>query len=153
MEQATKRLRQPAQWTFSGRSGLFVPENILSTRTVSANSATTEVHPPVPNEWVDEFGLPIADGDATQDPDADGFSNLRNGKITRYRPIRILSRPHRKTQDEVIRARSSFRLVFARGSATIFAINTSDLKEPTQFLRIGDSIRGTKFAGKIHGEI
>jgi len=26
-----------------------------------------------------------------------------------------------------------------------FALNTSDLKEPTQFLKIGDSIRGTKF--------
>ena len=26
-----------------------------------------------------------------------------------------------------------------------FAINTSDLKEPTQFLKLGDTIRGTKF--------
>jgi hypothetical protein len=26
-----------------------------------------------------------------------------------------------------------------------FALNTSDLKEPTQFLKIGDTIRGTKF--------
>ena len=38
-----------------------------------------------------------------------------------------------------------FRLVFASWVDDTFAINTNDLKEPTQFLRLGDSIRGTKF--------
>jgi len=35
---------------------------------------TTEVHPPVPNEWLERFGLPIADADVLeQDLDGDGF--------------------------------------------------------------------------------
>jgi hypothetical protein len=38
-----------------------------------------------------------------------------------------------------------FRLVFASWVDNTFAINTNDLKEPTQFLKLGDSIRGTKF--------
>ena len=42
-------------------------------------------------------------------------------------------------------AQEPFRLVFASWVGDTFALNTSDLKEPTQFLKIGDSIRGTKF--------
>jgi hypothetical protein len=42
-------------------------------------------------------------------------------------------------------AQEPFRLVFASWVDDTFALNTSDLKEPTQFLKIGDSIRGTKF--------
>ena len=38
-----------------------------------------------------------------------------------------------------------FRLVFASWVDQTFAINTNDLREPTQFLKIGDPIRGTKF--------
>jgi hypothetical protein len=38
-----------------------------------------------------------------------------------------------------------FRLVFSSWVDDTFAINTSDLKEPTQFLKLGDPIRGTKF--------
>ena len=33
-----------------------------------------------------------------------------------------------------------FRLVFASWVGDTFAINTNDLKEPTQFLKIGDTI-------------
>ena len=76
LEQATEKLRQPAQWTFSGRSGLFVPEkHFIGANGLPATLQTTEVHPPVPNEWLEQFDLPIADGDVlTQDPDGDGFT-------------------------------------------------------------------------------
>ncbi len=47
-----------------------------------------------------------------------------------------------------------FRLVFASWVDDTFAINSNDLKEPTQFLKLGDSIRGTKFRlAEIHGEV
>ncbi len=42
-------------------------------------------------------------------------------------------------------AQEPFRLVFASWVDDTFALNTSDLKAPTQFLKIGDSIRRTKF--------
>src|SRR4051812_46951314 len=60
-EQAMEKLTQPAQWTVSTRSGLFVPEKHFVT--VNGELGTlknTEVHPPVPNEWLEEFALPIA---------------------------------------------------------------------------------------------
>src|SRR5204862_6080298 len=73
MEQAMEKLKQPAQWTFSSRSGLFVPEkHFIGANGQPATLQTTEVHPPVPNDWLEQFALPIADADdPTQDPDSD----------------------------------------------------------------------------------
>jgi len=147
MEQAAERLRQPAQWTFSGRSGLFVPEkHFIDASGLPTTLQTTEVHPPVPNEWLEEFGLPIADGDVlAQDPDADGFSNLEEWQ-NHAKPTDKNSHPafiaKLKMKSFV---QEPFRLVFASWVDDTFAINTNDLKEPTQFLRLGDPIRGTKF--------
>src|SRR5438552_4491424 len=78
LQAAAEKLHRPPQWTFGGRSGLFVPEkHFIGTNGQPATLQTTEVHPPVPNEWLDQFGLPIAENDVlTQDPDGDGFNNL-----------------------------------------------------------------------------
>jgi hypothetical protein len=147
MERATEKLRQPAQWTFSGRSGLFVPEkHFIGANGLPTTLHTTEVHPPVPNDWLEEFGLPIADGDVlAQDPDGDGFSNLEEWQ-NQTKPTDKDSHPafiaKLKMKSFV---QEPFRLVFASWVDNTFAINTNDLKEPTQFLRLGDSIRGTKF--------
>ena len=145
--QATEKLRQPAQWTFNERSGLFVPEkHFIDAKGLPVTLHTTEVHPPVPNEWLEEFGLPIAEGDVLgQDPDADGFSNLEEWQ-NHTKPTDKDSHPAFIAK---LRMKSfgqePFRLVFASWVGNTFAINTNDLREPTQFLRLGDSIRGTKF--------
>ena len=147
LEEATGRLRQPAQWTFSGRSGLFVPEkHFIDANGLPTTLQTTEVHPPVPNEWLEEFGLPITDGDVlAQDPDADGFNNLEEWQ-NHTKPTDKNSHPafiaKLKMKSFV---QEPFRLVFASWVDDTFAINTNDLKEPTQFLKRGDPIRGTKF--------
>ena len=147
IEQADEQLRQPAQWTFSGRSGLFVPEkHFIDPNGLPTTLQTTEVHPPVPNEWLEEFGLPIADADVlSQDPDADGFSNLEEWQ-NHTKPTDKNSHPafiaKLKMKSFV---QEPFRLVFASWVDNTFAINTNDLKEPTQFLKLGDPIRGTKF--------
>lgn len=147
LEQAIERLRQPAQWTTSGRSGLFVPEkHFIAANGLPATLQTTEVHPPVPNEWLDQFGLPIADADVlTQDPDNDGFNNLEewqghtNPTDPKSHPSYVIKLKLKSFVQE------PFRLVFASWVEDTYAINTSDLREPTQFLKIGDTVRGTKF--------
>lgn len=147
MERAMEKLRQPAQWTFSGRSGLFVPEkHFIGANGLPATLQTTEVHPPVPNEWLEQFALPIADADVlAQDPDVDGFANLEewqnhtNPTDRNSHPLFIAKLKMKSFAQE------PFRLVFASWVDDSFALNTSDLKEPTQFLKIGDPIRGTKF--------
>jgi hypothetical protein len=147
MEQAMEKLKQPAQWTFSSRSGLFVPEkHFIGANGLPATLQTTEVHPPVPNDWLEQFALPIADADVlTQDPDSDGFNNLEEWQ-NHSNPIDKDSHPAFIAKLKMKSfAQEPFRLVFASWVDDTFALNTNDLKEPTQFLKIGDSIRGTKF--------
>jgi len=147
LAQAAERLHQPAQWTFGGRSGLFVPEkHFIGANGLPTTLETTEVHPPVPNEWIEQFALPIADADVlTQDPDTDGFTNLEEWE-NHTNPIEKTSHPAFIAKLKMKSfTQEPFRLVFASWVDDTFALNTSDLKEPTQFLKIGDPIRGTKF--------
>ncbi len=147
LEQAAERFRQPAQWTFSGGSGLFVPEkHFIGVDGLPTTLRTTEVHPPVPNEWLEEFGLPLAEGDVlTQDPDGDGFDNLEEWQhhtkpTDRNSHPGFIAKLKLKSFEQ-----EPFRLVFASWVGETFALNTNDLRAPTQFLRLGDSIQGTKF--------
>src|SRR5262249_51189198 len=78
VEEARRRLHRPAQWTFVGRSGLFVPEkHFIGRDGFPTRLQDTQIHPPVSNDWLEKFGLPIAETDVLgQDPDEDGFTNL-----------------------------------------------------------------------------
>ncbi len=147
IRQAMEKLKRPAQWTFSSRSGLFVPEkHFIGANGQPATLETTEIHPPVPNEWLEQFALPIADADVlTQDPDRDGFHNLEEWQ-NHTNPTDKSSHPPFVAKLRMKSfAQEPFKLVFASWVDDTFAVNTNDLKEPTQFLKIGDSIRGTKF--------
>lgn len=147
VEAAARRLRQPPQWTFSGRSGLFVPEkHFIDADGQPATLQTTEVHPPVPNEWFEQFSLPIADGDVLdQDPDGDGFNNLEEWQ-GHTNPVDRNSHPDYVTKLQLKSYHEEpFRLVFASRIEDTFGINTIDLAEPTQFLKVGDRIVGTSF--------
>lgn len=147
LDQAMEKLRQPAQWTFSARSGLFVPEkHFIDPNGLPATLHTAEVHPPVPNDWLEQFALPIADADVlSQDADADGFTNLEEWQ-SQTNPTDKSSHPAFIAKLKMKSfAQEPFRLVFASRMGDTFALNTSDLREPTQFLKVGDSIRGTKF--------
>jgi hypothetical protein len=147
VDAALQKLHQPPQWSFSGRSGLFVPEkHFIGADGQPATLQTTEVHPPVPNEWIEQFGLPIADADVLeQDPDGDGFNNFDEwqGKTN---PTDPKSHPDYLTKLKLKSfSQEPFRLVFASRTGETFGINTIDLTQPTQFVTIGDVIAGTHF--------
>jgi hypothetical protein len=147
LETAIERLHQPPQWTFGGRSDLFVPEkHFIGANGLPATLQTTEVHPPVPNEWLEQFGLPITDADVLeQDPDGDGFSNLDEWS-GHANPTDSNSHPEYYTKLKLKSATEElFRLVFSSWVGDTYAINTIDLNQPTQFVRVGDSIKGTRF--------
>jgi len=154
LDAASEKLHQPPQWTFGGRSGLFVPEkHFIGANGLPATLQTTELHPPVPNEWLEQFGLPITDTDVLeQDPDGDGFNNLEEW-AGHTNPIDGNLRPDYFTKLKLKSAsQEPFRLVFSSWVGDTYAINTIDLKQPTQFLKIGDAIAGMHFKIVKFGE-
>ena len=147
LQAAAEKLHRPPQWTFGGRSGLFVPEkHFIGANGQPATLQTTEVHPPVPNEWLEQFGLPIADADVLdQDPDGDGFTNLDEW-LGHTNPIDRNSHPEYYTKLKLKSAvEEPFRLIFSSWMGDTYQINTIDFKQPTQFLKVGDTIKGTRF--------
>jgi hypothetical protein len=117
---ALEEMHRSPQWTFGGRSGLFVPErHFIGANGLPATLQTTQVHPPVPNEWIEQFGLPIADADVLeQDPDNDGFNNLEEwvGHTKPTDPIHIRSTTRNSNLNR--RPRNLSASYFRRGSAT-----------------------------------
>lgn len=149
VDNALQRLQQPPQWVFSGRSGLFVPEkHFIGAAGQPATLQNTQIHAPVPNEWLEEFNLPIADADVlTQDPDGDGFNNLDEWQ-GHTNPTDKASHPAYITKLKLKAfTQEPFRLKFSswNPSAETFEINGIDLKQPTQYLKVGDTIAGTHF--------
>jgi hypothetical protein len=147
LDHAAEKLQQPAQWKFGGRSGLFVPEkHFIGSDNLPATLQTTVVHPPVPNEWFEQFGLPVENADALdEDPDSDGFTNLDEWK-GQTNPTDKDSHPDYLTKLSLESATEEpFRFMFSSWVGDTFAINSIDQSEPTQFLKKGDTIRGTAF--------
>ncbi len=142
-----QRLQQSAQWTYSSRSGLFVPEkHFIGADGQPATLQTTEVHPPVPNEWLEQFSLPIADGDVLeQDPDGDGFTNLDEWQ-GHTNPSDKSSHPDYVTKLKLkFFAQENFPLIFSSRAEDTFGINNVDPRKATQFVKVGDTIAGTHF--------
>ena len=147
LEHAAEQLQQPAQWKASRRSGLFVPEkHFIGADGFPATLQNTQVHAPVPNDWFEKYGLAIEDADALeQDPDKDGFTNLDEWQ-GETDPTDKNSHPGYTTKLHLVSATEEpFRYVFSSRTQNKFGINTIDLSEPTQFLKVGDVIRGTDF--------
>ena len=147
LDRAAELLQKPVQWKASTRSGLFVPEkHFIGADGMPATLKNTQVHPPVPNEWFEKYALPIEDADVLeQDPDKDGFTNLDEWQGNTD-PTKPESHPDYTTKLHLISATEEpFRYIFASRTRDKFGINSIDESEPTQFLKVGDIVRGTDF--------
>ena len=147
LDRAAEQLQNPAQWKASKRSGLFVPEkHFIGADGLPATLQNTQVHAPVPNDWFEKYGLPIEDADVLdQDPDKDGFTNLDEWQ-GRTDPTNKESHPDYTTKLHLVSATEEpFRYMFSSRIKDTFGINTIDQSEPTQFLKVGEVIRGTDF--------
>ncbi len=154
IESADASLAKPAVW--SGHPGsLFVSDKYIvkNGHLLDPRNSAEMLHPPVPNEWFFDHGLDILDTKVlADDPDGDGFSNLDefNGKTD---PQNKTSHPPYLTKLRLARAiQQPFRLLFnaydgdpTKPDTLTFQINTVDVKQPSQFLKLNDPIAGTKF--------
>lgn len=144
---ALECLKSPSQWTPDGRSGLFVPEkHFIGADGQPATLHDKLLHPPVPNEWLEEFGLPLTETDILmQDADGDGFTNLDEWEV-HTNPLDHDSRPPYVFKLKLCSfVQEMFPLVFSSSVEGTYAINNVDPHVPTQFLRIGEIIAGTKY--------
>ncbi len=144
---ALERLRAPTQWTAPGRSGLFVPEkHFIGADGQPATLRNTLLHPPVPNDWLEDFGLPTTEADVlVQDPDSDGFTNLDewNGQSN---PVDKESHPPYTFKLKLRSyAKEIFPLIFSSSIGDTYAINNVDRGKPTQFLHLGQTVGGTNY--------
>ncbi|HEY8900431.1 MAG TPA: Amuc_1099 family pilus-like system protein [Chthoniobacterales bacterium] len=106
------------------------------------------LHPPIDNAWLVKYSLDYADPDLPNaDPDNDKFSNLEEflGKTD---PTSASSKPgyiSKLRLAEFIQV--PFRLKFSGSpdDGQTFAINTLDLRQPTQFLAMGAKIPNTPY--------
>jgi len=147
LDRDAEQLQQPLQWKATTRSGLFVPErHFIGPDGMPATLQNTQVHAPVPNEWFEKYAIPIEDADALeQDPDKDGFTNLDEWQ-GHTDPTKPQSHPDYTTKLGLVSATEEpFRYTFASRTKDKFGINSIDESEPTQFLKVGDVIRGTDF--------
>src|SRR5436853_2633036 len=147
LNHAAEQIENPGQWKASTRSGLFVPEkHFIGPDGMPATLQNTQVHAPVPNEWFEKYALPIEDADVLdQDADKDGFTNLDEWQGGTD-PTNKDSHPDYLTKLHLVSAtEEAFRYIFSSRIKDTFGINSIDQNEPTQFLKVGDVIRGTDF--------
>lgn len=153
---AAQTLKEPPQWTLNpGEGSLFVGRQILLVdgQPVDPRDAETPIYPPVPNSWILDNGLDIQDPSVlSNDPDGDGFSNLEEF-TAKTDPMNAESHPDFVAKLRLVKfIKKPFRLLFPAydgnpldPSGLTFQINTLDVNQPTQFLKLGDKISGTKF--------
>jgi hypothetical protein len=147
LDRVAEQLEHPAQWKVSTRSGLFVPErHFIGADGLPATLQNMQVHPPVPNDWFEKYGLPIEDADVLEeDPDKDGFTNLDEWQGNTD-PTDKNSHPDYITKLHLVSAtEESFPYMFSSWMENIFGINDIEESKPTQFLKVGEIVRGTDF--------
>jgi hypothetical protein len=152
--EASKQLQTPPQWSASITSGLFVPEkHFIGADGVPATLRNAMLHPPVPNEWLEELGLPITEADVlTQDPDGDGFTNLDEWLGHSNALDRDSHPPYVSKLKLRSFAQDPFPLIFSSSVEDTYAINNVDPSLPTQFRHLGELVEGTRYRLKSYRE-
>ena len=143
LEKAEESMAKPAAW--GGHPGsLFVSRKYVAKHDAATGQDTLidpfepnspPLHPPIPNRWFLDRGLEdrLLDTDVLdQDPDKDGFTVL-DEYLGQTDPLDPASHP-------------PYRLKFeAYDDDGSFQINTVDVRQPTQFVKLGEVIGGTKY--------
>jgi hypothetical protein len=111
------------------------------------------IHGEVENEWLEKYGLDTLDLTILeQDPDSDGFTVLDEWTFKSDPTDKTSHPPYWSKLRLKQYIQRKFRLMFSAytgnpddpASITV-QLNTLDLQQPTQFLKVGDPIAGTKF--------
>ncbi len=118
------------------------------------------LHPPVPNRWIIDHKLDILDNNVlNEDPDGTGFTVLDDWKNVKgdgsdsidpqdksvHPPYWTKLRSSSTSSSPSACCSTPTTANQEAGNASTFQINTVDVQQPSQFVKIGDTINGTKF--------
>lgn len=149
IDQALAITAEPRLW--SGHEGsLFVsrPYVLKDGKLVDPLEDGNPLHPPIQNAWLIKYNLDYAAPDIKeQDADQDHFSNLEEF-LAQTDPTNDRSIPPYHTKLRLVKFDPKpFRLKFSGtpDDGQTFTINTRDLKGRTQFLKLGDTIKGAPY--------
>jgi hypothetical protein len=159
IQEAAKDLQSPTRWAIADEKGgpLFISKRYIvkDGKVIPPDVGGVETrYGVIPNKWLIDNGLnPFDPATAKQDPDNDGFPNEDEWKYGQTNPKDAKSFPPYHTRlylKQYIRV--PFRLKFVADdvdkkdpSKSTFQINTLDLRTPSTFLPIGETIPKTKF--------
>jgi hypothetical protein len=163
IKEAFSALGSPQQWvTKAGEASMFISIPYIAQGDDLIDPVTSKVmlHPPVPNAWLLKYNLDIRDPNVlNEDPDGDGFTNLDEWRGIKgdgsdgTDPNDKNSHPPYWSKLRLVQyIKQPFRLLFNAYDGEVkkpeslqFQINTVDVQQPSQFVKIGDMIQGTKF--------
>lgn len=146
---STAIVTAPATWK-NHNGSLFVsrPYVLSGTTLIDPLEGNIDLHPPIKNSWLIKYDLPYWEGDIKdQDQDGDRFSNLEE-YVAGTDPLDKNSIPPYYTKLRLQKFISQpFRLIFTGSpdDGQTFTINTKDLKARTQFLEMGQDIKGAPY--------
>jgi hypothetical protein len=151
VQQRTSDLGSPSQWGPHDGS-LFVSEPYISEDGGAPVAPMRKGQKPlfgqVPNEWIAKYNLDFSDPNLlNSDPDHDGFTVLEeyNGHTD---PTNPNSKPPYITKlrlEQFIQVPFRLKFTGTPDQGQTFTINTLDLRQPTQFLKIGEMVKGTPY--------
>ncbi len=151
--EAFEIIEAPEVWTEFTEQSLFSAERYIEQDGRLVKPHAGNFHAPITNEWLEQYGLDVLDTTLKeQDMDSDGFSVLEEFHA-RTSPIDEEAHPAYWTKLRLKRyLRRRFRLIFSAytgnpeaSESLTFQLNMLDLRQPTQFLSMGDHIVGTDF--------
>lgn len=146
----TESLSSPAEWA-AHEGSLFVSEPFISVdggKPENPFNSDTALFPPIDNKWIVENNIDFSDANIRNaDPDGDKFTNLEEflGKTDPNDPQ---SRPGYASKLRLVEwVKEPFRLKFSGSpdEGETFTVNTLDLRQPTQFRKIGEMVEGTPY--------
>lgn len=147
LDAALATFDKPAQWNSPHPILVSRPYLVREGRLVDVQEdESIKIHPPVPNQWFLSHNLDILDSSIlSRDADEDGFTNLEEFEAG-TNPIDKAAHPPYYTKLRLESyTQKDFRILFAQRTGQTFQIETIDSPRPTQFLKLGDTIKGTNF--------
>lgn len=151
VQEAINLANDPTPWRVYERGGsLFVslPYVVRDGQLINPLEGDENIHEPIPNQWLIDYSLDYVRSDLLDlDPDNDGFTVLEEylGGTDPTSPKSVPPYHLKLRLQEYISIPFRLKFTGSPDDGTTFSINTLDVSQPTQFVEVGDQIKGTPF--------